>query len=197
MQQSFDCLFSFIGFIHSTYFLKYKSTGGGCFRGEKKAYRSMKQQENGVNAPPNHLRDKRLLAEPLPRACSPLISDRVQQACILSCAACRRRALSWRVVNKIFRKALARSAWQRGLIGFLPRKRRWDRPVRLCLSWRLKNVQGKREEQEAGANVDFTLLILTNLWALLPALGLEPSRASLCLPVFPSPQNGPSSCYNV
>lgn len=52
MQQSFDCRFSFIGFIHSTYFIKCKSTGGGCFRGENKAYRSMKQQENGVNAPP-------------------------------------------------------------------------------------------------------------------------------------------------
>lgn len=154
----------------------------------------MKQQENGVNAPATFQETKSLLAELLPRACSSLISaERLQQPCTVSCG----RARSWRVVNKIFRKALARPAWQRGLIGFLSGERREDRPVRLGPRPRLKNVQGKREEPETGANTDFPFLILTNLWNIIASCGFLTFLCFLCLPVPPSPHNGPSPCYDV
>lgn len=182
-----------MGFIFEDLYLK--CTGDTWIDRENRAYLSAVWNSKKLSkCSSNLLRDKRAPGWAVTLSLQ-LCDIRGEAAAPLHCllCSCKRRAWSWRVVNKIFRKALAWPAWQRGLIGFL--SVRGGRTGQLGLA-RDKDFLKKGRAGDRCQH-GFSSLNTYKRVDIIASSGFITFLCFLQFTCVSSAQNGPSSHYDV
>lgn len=131
----------------------------------------------------DRLRDKRLPAEPLPAACSSLISEGRRQQLGAGSSAAAKKGSELKGHKQDFQESrTAEGVGAGGFIGFLSGERRQDRPVRLGLRQRLKNHSRKKGRAGDSCHLGFPSL---NTYKLVDIVASSGFRSFWCFPVYP------------